>query len=43
MLGIVIYTGKDTKIMGNLDEGIALKVSNMENKCNIYMIYVMLF
>jgi magnesium-transporting ATPase (P-type) len=40
-LGIVVYTGKDTKIMRNADEG-GHKMSNIDKRVNFLILCVLL-
>jgi magnesium-transporting ATPase (P-type) len=41
VIGIVVYTGKDTKIMRNSDEG-KPKMSNIDLKTNYLILYILL-
>lgn len=41
ILGVAVYTGRDTKIMRNADEG-KPKVSNIDRKTNILIFYILL-
>jgi len=41
VLGVTVYTGQDTKIMRNADEG-KPKVSNIDRKTNILIFYILL-
>lgn len=42
ILGLVVYTGKDTKIMKN-SEPPKNKISDMEKTMNIYIIGILIF
>jgi phospholipid-transporting ATPase len=40
-LGVVVYTGMDTKIMRNAEEG-KIKTSEIEKKMNKYIIFILM-
>ncbi len=42
LLGVVAYTGMDTKIMKNAEEG-KIKSSEIEKNMNIYIIFILGF